>query len=1488
MAKASTPEPTTRAYTLKLSGEDDWREILWTTHVTVNRAARVWGDWLLTLRGGLPPSLADDDSILPITASVVDKEAKRRKLKGEAKAALRLELERERGENLKVLLALSWLSVESPASLAPESHIVAKAGDPGEQVMDRFRSILDRRHVDDPQAWLDACEPALTARIRDDAVWVDRAGAFADLQKRLPGLSPEWARTTLFEFLGGEDEYFTMPESGTPASTEAKDFVQKAGGWLSRNWGAGEKSDSAAIATRLELLAHADPGTLVGIAGTTALSVLLATLEQDPPADADSAALFKDLKRAVGWKGRSSKGAIALEKIRDANSVSAELWEQTVVKLLEEASDRQARAANTFVRPAWMGEWREQIELQLGMAYRVGKDLIWEHGVALDHALRRVSAGHTWIKRAEAERRRFREDARRIERVRQAARDWLDAFCEKRSADSGALTDYFIRKRAIDGWEKIVRVWDDLGSDSTRRERIEAARNVQANLENDEKFGDIQLFAGFGDEEEDEPRPCLADDEAACVWRDEKGCPEAGILKDYVAATQAKYNERRFKVPAYRHPDPLRHPVYVDFGNSRWGITYSVLKAAQERVALANRLAKAKNDRTREKLEKQLAASPDLRNVRLSAWNGEQIVPLPLRWAGRRFWNDLDLPHLLDAAPRESVSRADRLGRLDSVKGVGGAVDVAGVFEQKDWNGRLQIPRSQLDRLADVVYGKRAEPDYSKLAGLRAGARAAKLWQRLDWFLTTSAKLTPQGPWLDYVAGGLPEGIEYKTRRNGNYLNYAANKGRKGRARLQLARLPGLRILSLDLGHRYAAACAVWETITGEQMAEACRQAGRPEPAEADLYVHIQRATDKLQESGRRKGQPVVETTIYRRVGPDSLPDDCAHAAPWARLERQFLIKLQGEDRPTRAASAAEIARVNEFRRFLGLADTSETPRIDELHAETVQIARFGLRRLGDAARIAYSMTALKKPISGGRDEKLDADQRIEFVLDALLRWQELAASTRYRDDWAGQLWHTWIKEKLGGPQAVEIAEGDSPPKRKKRSRETREALRPVARQLADPKSNAARQLCRIWSEEWANRETQWRKHLRRLRRFVLPGRADWHDDPTTVRHLGGLSTKRLKTIRDLYQVLRSFRMRPEPDDLRANVPELGDDSLAKFGRRILNQLERLREQRIKQLASRVVEAALGAGRMTNRKGRDRRRPQKRIDRACHAVVVENLEFYRPEESRLRRENRQLMDWAARNARKYIVEGCQLHGLHFVEVAPGYTSKQDSRTGAPGIRCEDVPRNVLQEAAGRVRFGDAASEGPAIPSAETRLDRQVRWWAREFGRLRARSGPDLKSRDQILKAMLDRIAQLPAERSTIRLPRRGGELFVSANPNSPAARGIQADLNAAANIGLRALTDPDWEGAWWFVLAELPSGQIVQEKIDGCPYWKAASAVLPIQHVPTGDKQAKKSRAYAWNPRHWTENSTAAWQVTNDYWREVERVVAERLRREQLEPENPF
>ncbi len=215
----------------------------------------------------------------------------------------------------------------------------------------------------------------------------------------------------------------------------------------------------------------------------------------------------------------------------------------------------------------------------------------------LDHAARRVSVAHSWIKLAEGNRQGFRRDAKRLEILNKAhadAYERLVRLCEDRSTATNALDAYRIRRGAISDWERVVKAWSRKDC-VTPEDRMAAAREVHADPEN-EKPGDIQLY------------DALAGEDACCVWRVAGGA-DPKILKDYVAGTDAKARQARFKVPAYRHPDPLRHPVFCDFGVSRWGIDFAVHRAYKGRASLSAAFARKKA--ALEKAEGAVASARD-------------------------------------------------------------------------------------------------------------------------------------------------------------------------------------------------------------------------------------------------------------------------------------------------------------------------------------------------------------------------------------------------------------------------------------------------------------------------------------------------------------------------------------------------------------------------------------------------------------------------------------------------------------------------------------------------------------------------------------------------------------------------------------------------------------------------------------------------------------------------------------------------------------
>jgi IS605 OrfB family transposase len=833
------------------------------------------------------------------------------------------------------------------------------------------------------------------------------------------------------------------------------------------------------------------------------------------------------------------------------------------------------------------------------------------------------------------------------------------------------------------------------------------------------------------------------------------------------------------------------------------------------------------------------------------------------------------------------------LGRSENQK-----VRVAGVFDQKEvksrksddaddddeptlkeasWNGTLQPYRKTLAAIAKMIEENEQE-------------RVAQRLKGLHWSLIVSLELQPQGPWYDFIRhavdntpfqrtvrkdeqtgkkrkkgtkyvswNGWPHEEVNKPLKDGkNGLVADSSKERKGHAQLMLTRIPALRVLSVDLGHRYAASCAVWETMTCSQMADLCRAANRPEPTRNDFYIHISRQTDKLQKSGRKRGQPVTETVVCRRIGDDTLPDGGEHPAPWARLDRRFLIKLQGEQKPARWPSDDERDQVNRFAQELGYQRPrprrARDRRVDELMSDAVRIIRLALRRHGDYARIAFGLTASLKQLPGGRvaDKEMTTEELIEQLQSLLMLWYDLAHSTEWLDDWAARQWEDHIANLPGYTEPSRLGEDSTGPQRRKQREQMRQSFKPVAEVLVkDDRSHLADE----WRSQWQRNDAAWKPRLKWLRRWLLPRklgrppRVAESDEQYRARkarraaaqNVGGLSLTRIATIRSLYQVFKAYKMRPEPDNLRKNVPAKDDDSLRNFGRRILDAMERMREQRVKQLASRIVEAALGIGSENKWKHwQNGKRPRTRIaeDRfkPCHAIVIENLTNYRPEETRTRRENRQLMSWSSSKVKKYLSEGCQLHGLHLREVSAAYTSRQDSRTGLPGIRCMDVCGEEF---------------------------RKARHW-----RTRVRQAADKDDAESRYLLDVDMHSDGNGN-AVLRFPLKSGDLFVSVD-----GRTLQADLNAAANIGLRALLDPDWPGKWWYVPCRADSGKPVADKVKGSA---AVDSDQPLAAKTSGKKE--KDVVNQWRDCSSEPLKQEQFKSYNEYWNGVRCRVVNSLRK---------
>lgn len=560
-----------------------------------------------------------------------------------------------------------------------------------------------------------------------------------------------------------------------------------------------------------------------------------------------------------------------------------------------------------------------------------------------------------------------------------------------------------------------------------------------------------------------------------------------------------------------------------------------------------------------------------------------------------------------------------------------------------------------------------------------------------------------------------------------------------------------------------------------------------------------------------------------------------------------------------RKATPDEIKAIKKLESELGYIPQDDySLQVAELMSSAVNIVRLALRRHGDAARIAQYLITNEKTKPGGIKEKLDSHGRVEMITDALGLWHGLATSKRWQDTKAENLW----RENF--PDVLITKKEDEDKTKQQIKKEKRDFREKILKAIAEKLSQNNMKLHVAWTTRWLKDDSEWQKRLRWLRDWILPRGSRANDK--SIRHVGGLSLTRIATIRSLHQVQKAFFTRLKPDSTHETAKE-------GFGQGILDALENMRAQRVKQLASRIAEAALGVGRIKIPKnGKDPKRPCEQVDDPCHAVVIENLTHYRPEETRTRRENRQLMQWSSAKIKKYLSEACQLHGLHLREVPAGYTSKQDSRTGAPGIRCEDVSVDEFLKSL---------------------------FWIKEVKRAEKKDD----ARSKYLIALREKYSTLKEDEMTkacpLRIPLKGGEIFVSADGKSPTSKGIQADLNAAANIGLKALLDPDWPGRWWYVPCDSKEYKPIKDKVSGS---KAFDNIEGLKKTTTDEsgknisgKKSRKRGARAEGNKEvvnlWRDVSAKSltegeWQEYSAYKNKVQYNVIRSLRRQAGLPES--
>lgn len=177
-------------------------------------------------------------------------------------------------------------------------------------------------------------------------------------------------------------------------------------------------------------------------------------------------------------------------------------------------------------------------------------------------------------------------------------------------------------------------------------------------------------------------------------------------------------------------------------------------------------------------------------------------------------------------------------------------------------------------------------------------------------------------------------------------------------------------------------------------------------------------------------------------------------------------------------------------------------------------------------------------------------------------------------------------------------------------------------------------------------------------------------------------------------------------------------------------------------------------------------------------IVIEDLSRYRASQGRAPRENSRIMKWCHRQVRDKLRELCEPFGIPVLETPAAYSSRFCSRSGVAGFRAVEVTAGFENEPPW-CWLRDKQSDGQLTEEAQ-------------FIR---RTAEELRHAQAALDA--DWAAKHPGQKAphrTLLLPLAGGPIFVPAadwtSSDGLCSAVTQADINAAINLGLRAITDP--------------------------------------------------------------------------------------------------
>jgi len=320
-------------------------------------------------------------------------------------------------------------------------------------------------------------------------------------------------------------------------------------------------------------------------------------------------------------------------------------------------------------------------------------------------------------------------------------------------------------------------------------------------------------------------------------------------------------------------------------------------------------------------------------------------------------------------------------------------------------------------------------------------------------------------------------------------------------------------------------------------------------------------------------------------------------------------------------------------------------------------------------------------------------------------------------------------------------------------------------------------------------RSWHWEKHPDSTKKNTLHyltqngPRLDSKEKPIWLRGQRGLSMKRIEQIEELRKRFQSLNQMLRRE-IGGKPPIRRDESVPDPCPDLLEKLDNFKKQRVNQTAHMILAEALGlrlapppVDKKTLRRQKDQHGVYEKIlDKngewigPADFIVIEDLSRYRASQGRAPRENSRLMKWCHRAVRDKLKQFCEVFGLPLVETPAAYSSRFCSRSGAAGFRAVEI-----------------------APGFENYFP----WlWLKE-----KKDGEQLSEEAKKIQELIKLVNEINHGRDGVRkkyrtllAPLAGGPVFVpvvdKVNEAEIQPAVAQADINAAINLGLRAVADP--------------------------------------------------------------------------------------------------